>query len=48
MKISGRRIEGFLDNPTDGVAAVLVYGPDQGLVRERSEKLVKTIKEHFE
>lgn len=43
MKITGRRIDGFLDNPTDGVAVVLVYGPDQGLIRERVERVIKAV-----
>ena len=43
MKITGRRIDGFLDNPTEPVAAVLIYGPDQGLVRERAERVMKSV-----
>ena len=43
MKITGRRIDGFLDNPTETVAAVLIYGPDQGLVRERAERVMKSV-----
>jgi DNA polymerase III subunit delta len=40
MKIAGGRITGFIGNPDPTVRAVLVYGPDQGLVRERAHALV--------
>ena len=43
MKITSRRIDGFLDNPGDGVAALLIYGPDQGLVRERAARAMKSV-----
>ncbi len=41
MKISGRGIDPFLANPPRDVAAVLLYGHDQGLIRERAEKLCR-------
>jgi DNA polymerase-3 subunit delta len=41
MKISPRDAEAFLRSPEPAVRAVLVYGPDAGLVRERVEALVK-------
>lgn len=37
MKIAARAADGFVKNPT--VSCVLVYGPDQGLVAERSRTL---------
>lgn len=43
MKLAGQRIEGFLRNPDPRVIAVLVYGPDQGLVRERAARIVTAI-----
>lgn len=42
MKIQGTRIDRFVANPGDGVRAVLVYGPDTGLVRERSDLLMQS------
>ena len=41
MKISPREAETFLKSPDPAVRAVLVYGPDAGLVSERVEALVK-------
>jgi len=35
--------ERYVVRPPEGVVAVLVFGPDQGLVRERAEKLAKTV-----
>ena len=40
MKLLGQRVEAFLRKPDPAVIAVLLYGPDQGLVRERAERLV--------
>lgn len=42
MKIQVSRIDRFVANPGDGVRAVLVYGPDAGLVRERADLLMKS------
>lgn len=39
MNIGGARIEKFLKHPDAKVACALVFGPDQGLVRERAEIL---------
>ena len=33
----------FVEKPPRDLSAVLVYGPDQGLVRERAERLVKSV-----
>lgn len=41
MKISPRDAAAFLKSPDPAVRAILVYGPDAGLVRERVEGLVK-------
>jgi DNA polymerase III subunit delta len=38
MKVSGRRIAAFVRQPETDI--VLVYGPDEGLVRERADALV--------
>lgn len=39
MKLQTRSIEPFLRNPDPKVRAVLLYGPDAGLVRDRAERL---------
>jgi DNA polymerase-3 subunit delta len=41
VKLSGGQIERFLRQPNLPVA--LVYGPDQGLVRERAERLIAAV-----
>ena len=43
MKIAPARIRGFLAAPDKSVCAVLVYGPDAGLVDERVEALARTV-----
>jgi DNA polymerase III subunit delta len=43
MKLTAQRIEGFLRKPDPTVIAVLLYGPDQGLVRERADRLVASV-----
>ncbi len=43
MIVKGNRIEPFLKAPDPGCRAILVYGPDQGLVRERIERLAKSV-----
>jgi DNA polymerase III subunit delta len=43
MKLTAQRIEGFLRKPDPTVIAVLLYGPDRGLVRERADRLVATV-----
>ena len=43
--MSANRVDSFLKAPPDGVRVVLVYGPDEGLVRERAEALGKTVVE---
>ena len=41
MKISGRGIDGFLKNPPAEIAAVLIYGHDRGMIKERAAMLAK-------
>lgn len=43
MKIAANRIDAFVRSPPDGLRMVLVYGPDEGLVRERAESVGKTV-----
>jgi len=42
VKIGGAKIEGFLRAPDPTARAILVFGPDEGLVRERALRLAKT------
>lgn len=43
MKLTTGRFDGFLRRPDPGVFALLLYGPDQGLVTERGEAAVRAI-----
>ena len=43
MKIAGSRAETFIGSPDAAMRAILVYGPDSGLVRERVERLVRGV-----
>ena len=43
MKIAPARSEAFVAGPDTRVVAVLLYGPDGGLVRVRAEGLVRTV-----
>jgi len=43
VKLQGRAIEGFLARPDPKVRAVLVYGPDAGLVRDRADTLARSV-----
>lgn len=43
MKIAAGRVEGFLKAPDPAVRAVLLYGPDLGLVKERAERLCRSV-----
>jgi DNA polymerase-3 subunit delta len=43
MKVSPAQADRFAKAPDPGVRAVLVYGPDAGLVRERAEALVRSV-----
>ena len=43
MKLQGTAIERFLANPDPAVRAVVIFGADEGLVRERASKIGKTV-----
>jgi DNA polymerase-3 subunit delta len=43
MKVPTNRADQFCRRPDRGIRAVLVYGPDQGQVRERGERLVRSV-----
>ncbi len=43
MKVDSRAIAGFLKRPDAACRAVLVWGEDAGLVRERGEALARTV-----
>lgn len=43
MQIKSAAVEGFLARPNPKAQAVLLYGPDQGLVRERADRLAATV-----
>lgn len=45
MKLTGGAVQAFLKSPDPAVRAVLVYGPDEGLVRERLERLLAHVVE---
>lgn len=45
MKLPANRIEAFLRKPDPALRAVLIYGPDAGLVRERATQLAHTVVE---
>ncbi|MGE5503325.1 MAG: DNA polymerase III subunit delta, partial [Actinomycetota bacterium] len=41
--MAASQTEAFLKAPPAAIRAVLVYGPDAGLVRERAQRLVRTV-----
>lgn len=43
MKLPPARVAAFLRRPDPDIRAVLLYGPDAGLVRERAEAIARTI-----
>ena len=43
MKLSAAEISSFLASPPKNMAAVLIYGADEGLVRERTETISRAI-----
>ncbi|MBV8537715.1 MAG: DNA polymerase III subunit delta [Alphaproteobacteria bacterium] len=45
MKIDTRGIAGFLKRPDPAARAILLYGPDAGLIKERAEVLARTVVE---
>jgi len=42
-EIKGASIDRTLSHPPKDMVAALIFGPDQGLVRERAETLIKTV-----
>lgn len=45
MKISYKDIEPFVKNPNPAARVILVYGPDSGLMKERSKSMAYTVVE---
>lgn len=45
--LKGRAIKAFLEKRDPEIAAILVYGPDNGLVRERASHLARFVVEDF-
>lgn len=43
VKITAARADSFARKPDAAIRAVLLYGPDAGLVRERAESLIKAV-----
>lgn len=43
VKVAGNRADAFARKPDPAIRAVLLYGPDAGLVRERAESLIKSV-----
>lgn len=43
MKLSARRIEAFVKSPDENVSAILVFGPEQGLIHERVDRLMTAV-----
>jgi len=42
MKLTFKQIEPFVQNPDPKARVVLVYGPDQGLMKERAQKIAQS------
>lgn len=43
MKLTGSAVQAFLKSPDPRIHSVLVYGPDEGLVRERLDRLMRHV-----
>jgi DNA polymerase-3 subunit delta len=43
VKLAAGQVEGFLRRPDPQVRAVLLFGPDAGLIRERADLLARTV-----
>jgi DNA polymerase-3 subunit delta len=43
VRLTAARVETFLRRPDPEIAAMLLYGPDQGLVRERADAIGRTV-----
>lgn len=48
MKLTWKQIEPFLKKPDPKARIVLIYGPDNGLMRERSKQIGKTVVEDLD
>lgn len=47
MKLQGKAIDGFLKRPDPKIRVVLLYGPDSGLVRDRAERVGRSVIDDF-
>ncbi|MFQ5564271.1 MAG: DNA polymerase III subunit delta [Parvularculaceae bacterium] len=47
VALKGRSIQAFVQKPDANIAAVLVYGPDSGLARERADGLARRVVADF-
>ncbi|SVE61097.1 uncharacterized protein METZ01_LOCUS513951, partial [marine metagenome] len=45
MKVVARNVDALLEKPGPNLRAALLYGPDQGLVRERADRLARAVVE---
>jgi DNA polymerase-3 subunit delta len=43
VNLAPARVAAFLDRPDPAIGAVLLYGPDAGLVRERADRLARLV-----
>lgn len=43
MRVPPAQVAAFLRQPDEAIRAVLLYGPDSGLVRERADMIAKTV-----
>ena len=43
MKVAAGKVEAFIADPPSKAQVILLYGPDNGLVRERAEKLKQAV-----
>ena len=43
MKVAAAKVAQFISSPPEAVRAILLYGPDSGLIRERGEQLTSAI-----
>src|SRR5271170_7918148 len=43
MNVKSADADRYVARPPAGLVAALIYGPDQGLVRERAERLARTV-----
>ncbi len=48
VKIASNRADGFIARPDGRARVVLIYGPDEGLVRERTVALCRTVVDDLE